>query len=208
MRNHLKQLTALVASLVFLLVLGSAALAAPSFQVEINGVDVTTSDVIRLERGDHVEIEVIVEDDVDDWEDARLEAKIGGYEYGVIRDTSKIFDLKANMKAKKVLAFDLPDDLEADDYDLRIELSNGDGNSFEETFDVAVESVRHKVSIQDVILRPGHSVAAGSALFATVRVENLGDRKEDDIKATVSVPDLRISARTHVHELTNERVPD
>jgi uncharacterized membrane protein len=39
-------------------------------------------------------------------------------------------------------------------------------------------------------------------LFTTVRVENLGDKKEEDVRVIVAVPELGISQRTFIDDLT------
>jgi len=55
--------------------------------------------------------------------------------------------------------------------------------------------------VEDVTLFPGKIVQAGTALLTTVRVENKGERDEDDVKVEVRIPDLGLSAVDYIEEV-------
>jgi len=80
---------------------------------------------------------------------------------------------------------------------------------------LAVEPSRHGVDIKDVSFSPGNTVKAGRSLLATVLLENFGDKTEKDVKVTVAVPELGVSATEYVdvvqtdnHNIDYEDVPE
>lgn len=211
----IKQITAILLLLVGLLVVSSAALATISedqFDVEVNDEELTEGgDYFYVERGEELEIEVKFkydfnpgDPDYENLDDLKIKVWLGGYEYDDVEDVTDMFDYTtADMLMKKTLHITLPDDMDAsEDYYLHVELYNHDYVS-QHKYNLKVEEVRHKLDIQDVILRPS-TVTAGNALFATVRVENMGDKKEEDIRVSVSIPDLGVSARVYIDELVTE----
>ena len=125
-----------------------------------------------------------------DIEDLKVSAWIGGYEYGVPRDTSEPFDITTyGTEAVKsvVLKLPLPKDLESSkEYKLNVEAFNNE-ISLKKEIRLNVEGKRHLVDLFDVIVSPGLSVDAGTPVIVKARVENLGDRAEEDIKVTAKV---------------------
>lgn len=188
-------------------------------KVTVDGVTVMEdglvvgSGAVFLERGEETEIEVFVKS-TDAVDDVKVKAWIGGYEYGDVEETSEIFDINAaNVVYKKTLRLDIPNDLDVDEGDYTLFVKVFDRTeSVEESFDVFLEEKRHLLKIQDVIVRSS-VVDAGSPLFAVVRVENLGDKKEEDIKVSMSIPELGVSTRDYIdelaaHEIDNEDEED
>jgi len=175
---------------------------------ELNNKD----NVIYVERGQRVSVEVffrgselcsVGEDNA--CYDTRLRAYFGGYEYGVVEDTSEIFQVLPGVNDHKVLYLQMPNDLEASElYTLNIEMFD-DEDSVRQKFYVRVEEPRHEVNIFDTIFNPTGAVRAGDALFASVRVENLGDNTEESVKVTVSVPQLGIRTSEYVDLLVTEQ---
>ena len=101
-----------------------SALPASITSVEINDDEVFPDDTIRLdvERADEVEIEVLLmaSQDIDD---VQVKATLFGYEYSdfdKVSDSTHNFDMEANVSYKKKLSITLPNDIEEDDYKLRI----------------------------------------------------------------------------------------
>ena len=171
-------------------------------RVEVNDV-LLQGRVLDIERTDSLSIEVELEVSADT-DDVRVEAEIEGYEFGDIKDKSEIFDAEAGRTYKKTLTLEIPDDLQASKtYTLRIEASDPDNQEVIEV-QLGIDEKRHFLRIFDVILRPQGSVESGKPVFATVRVENLGEKKERDIEVRVSVPQLGIVARDYINELVTE----
>ncbi len=210
MIEKFKRISALLVLIIGVLVLSTTALAGTlqvrDLEVKIDGIEVEDGSIINIERGQEVPVEVYFTPEFD-YKDVRVKVWIGGYEYSDVKDETKIFDLEQNVTYNKYLKLSIPEDIavkdvdnERDTYKLRVEIFNDD-DSIDQSFRLRVKEQRHRLAIQDVILRPGSTIQAGSALFATVRVENMGDKKEEDIKVTVSIPDLGISQRTYIDEL-------
>ncbi|MEM4244989.1 MAG: hypothetical protein QXR60_02170, partial [Candidatus Nanoarchaeia archaeon] len=207
MIEKLKKMSAILVSILGILVLSTTALASDmqlgNFEVEIDDM---SGDIVYVERGQEVPVEVSFEA-LDNYDDVRVKVWIGGYEYDDVKAVSKIFDIENGVSYKKTLYLEIPEDIDINDnggmdtYKLKVEVYNDD-YSYEESYTLRIKEQRHKLAILDVILRPGSTVQAGQALFATVRVENLGDKKEEDIRVTVSIPELGISQRTYIDELT------
>ncbi|MBI2110698.1 hypothetical protein HYT51_02865 [Candidatus Woesearchaeota archaeon] len=175
--------------------------------VEVDGVVATATNTVFVERGETAAIEVwftgIGPTEVDD---ARIKARIGGYEHGEIEDVSEIFTVETNVSYRKVLRLEIPEDIEIkeDGYILHVEIFDSD-DELEAEYNLGIREKRHSLNIRDVIFSPGSlEVEAGKMLFASVRVENLGERKEEDIKVTMKVPELGLSTSTYIDELTTE----
>jgi len=198
----IKQITTIFLLLVGLLVISSAALADDTAfdKVKVDGTEMTTSNTVYVERGTEIDVDVWYTAEVDH-DDVKIKTWIGGYEYDDVEDVTDMFDAEQDVTYHKKLTLALPDDMEASkDYTVYVQLYNSNSIWIDESYDLRVQEMRHSLSVQDIILRPS-TVTAGSSVFATIRVENMGDRKEEDVKVSVSVPDLGVSARTYIDEL-------
>ena len=184
--------------------------------VEVDGVVATPNtptvegNTVFVERGQSAAIEVWFTgtDEITDPEgvdDARIKAWIGGYEHGDIEYKTDIFTIEPNVSYRKVLRLDIPEDIEIkDSHLLHVEIFDSD-DEIEQEFNLGIREKRHSLSVQDVLFSPGSlEVEAGKMLFATVRLENLGERKEEDIKVTMKIPELGLSTSTYIDELTND----
>src|SRR3989338_8672785 len=182
-------------------------------RVEVNDITVfengvPTSSTVKVERGETSIIEVVIEGNPnlqEEIDDVRVEAEIFGYEHGEIEDTSDIFTIEPGVTYREVLRLEIPNDIEpsSTDYSLRIRISDRD-NSISERFTLRIKEIRHFVNILDVIFNPGLKVDAGSNLFSVLRIENLGEKKEEDIKVTMSIPELGLSNSVFVDELVSD----
>ena len=158
---------------------------------------------VSFERGQELELEFHLRA-IEDAEDVEIEASIKGYEYSSedpVRASIGPFDLDEGVTYIKRMDLRLPENLDEDEYLLRVRIS--DRNSWETTveYNLKVDVPRHKLSIKDAILTPSGNVEAGRALLASVRVENDGEKDEDDVKVTVSIPDYGISASDYIENI-------
>ncbi|MCK4589114.1 MAG: hypothetical protein KAT77_01635 [Nanoarchaeota archaeon] len=165
-----------------------------------------------IERGDNINVEVrlAAEEDIDGIE---VEVSVKGYEHGRSRKTSEstdLFDVKEGRTYYKDLDIELPQDLDYDNdgddenenvYALRIEVS--DKYHREEVWNVLLEinTPRHKLNIDDVLFSPGQTVQAGRSLLTSVRVENFGQRDEDNVKVTFTIPELGVADYDYIEEV-------
>jgi len=201
---------ALLISLVFSNAIVNAGFSNDYFidRVEIDGTVVKDSrfsfpdKTVAVERGEALPIDVWV-GALNDIDNVRVEVSIRGYERGSIRYTSDIFELDQGTVPRIPLVLELPEDLDASEtYTLVVDVSDKH-NGIVEEFPLRVKEQRHLLNVLDVIFRPSSTVEAGRFLRTVVRVENLGAKTEDDIKVTVSIPELGVSTRDFIDELVS-----
>ncbi len=178
--------------------------------IEVDGVDVLDDDeptgqTVFVERGDTIPIRTEFTSDINS-DKVRVKTWIGGFEFGDVADDTEIFTVETGLVYVKTLSLEIPDDidLDEDEFTLHVEVFDNDGIEREETFKLGIRKERHDLSILDVIFFPSNTVEAGRPLTTEVRVENLGEQKEEDVLVRVSIPELGISAKTFIDEL----VPD
>jgi len=160
------------------------------------------TNIVYVERGDTISVEVYFVG-TGETTDVNIKTWLGGYEYDNVQASSEMFDVEDGVSYKKTLQLELPDDLIAEqDYTVYVELYD-DVESEQWSSTVRVSKERHLLSIQDVIVEDAE---AGDYTSVTVRLENMGDKKEEDVKVTVSVPELGIEKSTYLDELTNEEI--
>lgn len=181
--------------------------------ITIDGVEIDDTEVrpfglnqldIERDQDFEVELELFAHDDIDDVE---IRAFISGFEFTDVQPIAAVigpFQFDENVTFKRSLTLRLPDDVETDDYKLRIIVSDRDHDEFIQNFDLQINTPRHHMIIEDVVFSPGFTVEAGRALLTTVRVENKGQRDEDDVKVTVSVPALGISGADFIEEVEED----
>jgi hypothetical protein len=206
-------LSMMVIMVLALVSIGAVSATSPDYDigtVKVNDRVVSSSDVnsIVVERGDSVDVEVWLNGQVGGQvrDDVRVKAWVGGYEHSEVFEKTKMFKVESDGSYKKSLIVDLPNDLDADkngdaeSYTLHVEAFDSN-NDERQSFTLKVDEKRHDLRIVDVIFRPGTTVNANDMLFTTVRVENMGDKKEEDIQVRVSIPELGFLARDYVDEL-------
>jgi len=176
--------------------------------VKVNGMAADPLSPIFLERGQQVFVEVFfrgtdvcVIGDANPCYDTRVEVEIQGYERGEVRDVDGPFEVEPGVQYRKLLSFVLPEDIQAsDDVNLNLEVKHDDGLVFV-SFPVRIQEQRHNVNVFDVIFNPTSNVRAGQPLFATVRLENLGDNAEGSVRVNVAIPALGIQTSEFVDRL-------
>ncbi len=165
----------------------------------------STNEIRVLDRDNELVVKVIVsaEADVDD---AQIEAVLRGYDDDdLIEDITSVFDMRANRTYVKTLNLRLPDDLDKDQYKLRVRVEDRDGDTTQETYEIDIENERHDMQIKDVVFSPGTQVMAGRALLTTVRVKNVGMVDQDDgVKIYIKIPELGVAASDYIDEVDED----
>ncbi len=177
-------------------------------RAEIDDTDIAPFGINQLdiERAQEFELRLNLEA----WENAKdveIRAFVSGYEFNDVADIEDHigpFDFDANVTYVKKLHITLPDDVDVDDYQLRVILSDRNGWELVYNYELQVDTKRHSMKIEDVTLSPGNAVKAGQALLATVRLENKGQKDEDDVKVIVSIPALGVSASEYIEEVESD----
>ncbi len=164
----------------------------------------SSNSVYDFERDQEIEVKVrITANEASD--DAQIEVVISGYDHDdEIRDKTDTFDVKQGVTYIKKLTLPLRERMDQDRYRLRIRIEDRDGDTIDATYELVVNTKRHSLRIKDVVLSPGEEVRAGRALLAAVRLRNYGEKDEEGIKVTVSIPELGISASDFVDELEKD----
>jgi hypothetical protein len=203
-----KNIGVLVASLVMMLAFAVCVQAAVTIEeVKFDGdvLSASSSNKVRaVDRGEEVEVKVKLSAN-QDMDDVQVEVVIRGYDHDdLVEDISDAFNMKQNVTYVKKLTLPLRDRLDQDQYKLRVRVSDKDNPTVEETYELEIEAERHDLIIKDVILNPENEVKAGRALLASVRIGNVGQKDEKDIKVTVSIPELGISATSYLDEIEKE----
>jgi len=167
-------------------------------QVKVEGITVSSDDQVEVEVGETVDIDVFVEGNAS-VDGVRVKAWLGGYEHGDVEAVSSSFDVKPGVSYKKSLSLELPADLDVEDgntYTLYVEVYDSE-DSEQETYTLFVERPRHAVDVLDVV--HDATVNAGDDLGVEVRLKNIGQAKEEDIKVKVTLADAEDA--TYVDEL-------
>ena len=190
-----------------LLVLTTVSASSDNYRIEDVKIDDISASIVDVVRGEQLPVEVWVKA-TGNKDNVKVRAEIDGYEYGSISDVSDVFEVESGVTYKKTLYLDIPLDLDASEtYTLTVKVSDKIDSEVKD-FDVRVKESRHSLSIQDVIFRPSSSIDADSALFATVRLENTGYKKEEDIKVSLTIPDLGVSTSDYLAELITQNAED
>ena len=207
MKNLFKRIGMLFVVALVLVSLGNVVMA-EDFVVQgikVNGITMANgvNMPVYVERDSKITVEVFLAGELDGnvAYDTRVKAWIGGYEYGDIEATTQIFQVLKGVQYHKVLNLDIPADLESsEEYTLNIDVYDDDQLIHEE-YPLRIEEVRHLVEIYDATFNPGKAVKAGQPLFVSVRLENLGDNAEDNIKVSAKIAELGVQAEEYIDEL-------
>ena len=189
-------------------VLGANALLSATIdEVKLDGdiLNPTVSNnIYDFERGQELDVKVKITA-LADAKDVQIEVAIRGYDHDdLIEDITDAFDVKQGVTYIKKLTLPLRERLDQDRYKLRVRVEDRDGNTIQSTYELEVNTKRHSIQIRDVVLSPGEEVRAGRALLAAVRLRNWGEKDEDNIKVTVSIPELGVSASDFIDGLEKD----
>lgn len=204
----MKKLLNIVLFLLVALLFATSVNAAYTFtKIDVNGVsmNVAPSPVVYVERGDSISIMTQFTSNIDA-KDVKVKAWLGGYEFGDVEYVTGLFDVLTGVTYSKNLVLKLPNDIDASkDYTLHVQVFDT-RTDLENEFTLRVAKQRHLLNFVDIIFNPGLTVRQDQPLFVTARVENLGDKKEENVRVIVAIPELGISQRTFIDDLTPEDV--
>lgn len=201
----------LIALLILSLVVVSGIANADDVPVSISKVYINDREVEAGEtrggiyRGEPVELEVKILATGDD-KYVSISAEVEGLDHDTDKaeDETDVFTIENGKTYYKDLNIELPDRMDVDQYALRIEVSNRDDDEIVYNAILDIDSERNDVRIKDVIFSPAHEVKAGRALLTTVRLKNTGEDEEEDVKVTVAIPELGLSASDYIDEVEEE----
>jgi len=197
------KLLGMVLFMVSLLAVSVSALPVTFEQVKVDDTVLGGSVTVLAAEKDNelgIRVELMSSEDL---KDVQLEAVMRGYDHNdLIQDITSAFDMDAGVTYVKKLNLKLPIRMDKDTYKLRLRVEDKDGETYQENFEIKIESEKHKLWLKDVIFNPEYYVKTGRALLTTVRVENIGETDtEEGIKIKVSVPALGVSASDYIDTL-------
>jgi hypothetical protein len=199
------QLGLTLALFLILAAIGASALPLTIEKIEVDGTLLQPNEQTKLdiERGTEVDLDVYFTTTAN-IPNMEVLAFVSGFEYNDVTPTSDQagpFDAEANTRYHKELKIKFSDEFEEDSYKIRVIFSDRNGEEQIANYNIKIDVPRHLLRVQDVILNPELSVKAGSALLAQVRLENKGEKEEEDIKVTVTMPELGVSATDYIDEM-------
>ncbi|MBW2965613.1 hypothetical protein KY342_00750 [Candidatus Woesearchaeota archaeon] len=176
-------------------------------QVKVNGDTYDANDLRGdLIRDDEVEVKVKIYALEDD-EHIVVKAEIDGLDHDeeLAEAETDSFTVKEGRTYYKTLNLKLPERMDAEEYKLRIEVSNrNDDDEVEFNIMLDVSTPRDSMRIKDVIFNPDGVVKAGRALITNVRIKNNGERDQEGVRVRVSVPALGVSDSAWLDEVEEE----
>ena len=172
-------------------------------EVKVNGDTVlytSTNFVLNQERNDQIDVKVFLKGS-GNASNVEVTAFLSGYEHNDkerVSDSTDVFDVSDGVTYTKKLSLKFPQKLDTDRYRLRVLVTDRSNGAVTSEYLLKIDSARHSVIVKDVILSPSFGVEAGRSLLTTVRLKNYGQKDEEGLKVTVSVPALGLAASDYI----------
>jgi uncharacterized membrane protein len=209
--------TKMFAMFLALMILCVGAVSAVNLQIdslEVNGRSLISSDSTSRTRdymrGQTLELDICVSA-LAEVKDAQIYAYITGYDYvkyetSKVNDMTRTFDLKEGHDDCFTLNLEVPTKIDKDYFKLRIRADDRDGVSVDKTYQLYLKGIDRSsaIEIRDFSLDP-EEVVAGRAFTGKVKVRNLYDKTIEDLKVTLSVPDLNIKVSEYMDEIDPDK---
>ena len=168
-------------------------------KVHVNNDELTNERTyLELERGETFEVKVRIKSKIgtrQKVEDVEVNAFISGYEHSSsekIFDSSRPFDLIYGQEVVKKLTLTMPERAEADNYWLRVIVSGKKGHAHTKQYGIRIQPSDSEVVVSDFEISPEDKIRAGGSIIGNVRIKNLGDSSEKDVKVTVKMPEISV----------------
>lgn len=169
-----------------------------------------------IEPGSHVAVTIEVHSLFDENDDYEQDIDIDGVSFNVVIDdldvdeTSEEFTLKPDKESSKTIEFDVPYDLDSDDYSMDIEVTGEDDEGAEHkvvwTVTLNVNRDSRKLKVSDATRFLSDNVYCDGTAYLDVEVLNIGEKDLDNVVAEIKSVG---STLNYVHsekdsELTND----
>jgi len=171
-------------------------------EVKVNGDTFRPGEVLGVDRTDTLDVRVKLDAFANG--EVEVRAEIEGDDHNEVSDETERFTVKAGNTYVKELTLRLPHNIDPDVYVIRIDVLDRRNERISLDVPIEVTGKRHNVVIDDVTFNPGTSVMAGRSLLARVRLDNLGDKDQDDVKVTLSLDDFGVKDVDFVEELESD----
>ena len=115
--------------------------------------------------------------------------------------TDNLFNVESGTTYVRTLELEIPDDVDRGTYPLIIFIYYGNNVEVLRQYYLRIEAPKDELAIRDTLFNPSPNVQAGRALLTQVKLKNTGERDQDDVKVTVSIPKLGKSASAFVDDV-------
>lgn len=173
--------------------------------------DFPPGSILKVERGEELDIKVTVKAGALPVENAEIEARLAGYQYSdyerdSITDYSETFELDPGRSDVYTLHLKIPTDLDKEEIELRISLADRNNPTIEYLYTLDVQGVKKQdaLQIKKFFISPSATVEAGRALSFKVQVENMGDKDLKDVSVEISIPELGLSTYETIDEINKD----
>ena len=168
-------------------------------QVRINGDTAHDDDILYVERGDDLNLRVVLQAN-DEVKNAYMGAYISGYRHAhyephMVMAHSPTFNIPAGHKRSFNLNLEVPMEIEQKDAKLRLVLFDENSDSVVTyNYQLAIYGADEKaaVNIRNFFISPSETIEAGRALSFKVQVRNHGNFDLDDVTVKVEIPELNL----------------
>ncbi|MFC1801548.1 hypothetical protein ACFLZB_03710, partial [Nanoarchaeota archaeon] len=162
--------------------------------VKVDGDSVSDGETTDIKPDTTLEVEVEVKNIGDlDFDEVNIIATIYDLDGDDVEEETN-FELKDGKKEEVTLSFEVPEDLDEDQYDLNIEIEaeDEDGVTHSHTVDITLETKKenHHLKLEPQLSIDEVSCVRNINLYLTVK--NLGENDEDDVDIKVKNSDLNI----------------
>ena len=191
-----------------LVMLTSAVFALPIAinEVQIGGTEVLPNEINALSQIRGSELLVRVEfTALEDAKNVDLLLFIAGYDDDENRISQTIgpMDLSAGVRYTKEVSLQIPMDVNVDKYKLRLIASDNNGQPLVESYNLALDTKKHLLMIEDVLVVPGTSVKAGQGVIAKVRVLNAGQDMQKNVRVRATIPELGVEQVAFINKVAS-----
>jgi hypothetical protein len=127
-----------------------------------------------------------------------------------LEEETEEFTVRYEWTDTESFVFSLPRDMDPGFHNLHLEFEDehGNRNTYSGEIQLEVSNQKHYVEIYDVNFRHGLSVDAGETLFVSVGAKNVGHEMEEDIKISISIPELGLYQKSNRFDLCTEEYVD
>ena len=163
--------------------------------VEINDIDIIKNidDRLAIERGQDLFIKVRFKA-LKNISELQIESYLDlswTYDYENISDKTVWFDVVKGTTYTRELMVEVPDDLEEDNYKLKIVFYDRDGVMDTCNYNFKVTLPIYSIIIKEIKLTP-EIVKAGRVIIADVEIKNIGNSTVEDIDIVASIPEFNV----------------
>lgn len=176
-------------------------------RAEINDIPLIpeANNALNINRGEELEI-LLTYNAPERLRNVEIEASMAGYEFNEmvteeLRAQKYIGTVDVNTSKSQKLKLTIPEDLDTQEWLLTVTFKDRNHAPYTQLYRLRIGAEREDINIEDVRFQPFAQATAGDAVFTRVRLENLGQGSERDVKVTVQFPELGLQDFSYVNKI-------